>query len=201
MSEVLRSASTDTEAAGGPAGGPAGGSEVELTPMRRRHLRSVLRIEGQQQSPGWSLGLFMAELARADDRCYLVARASGSVVGFGGLLYVGDEAHLTTLAVHSAHLRRQVGSRLLLALCRDALGRGTVTAMTLEVRAGNLAAQGLYRRFGFAPVGVRRAYYRDPEEDALVMWAHDVDQPAHLDRLARIAGELPPVRVTGGVAW
>ena len=70
------------------ADGAAGGTTVQLTRMRRRHLRAVLRIEAQSEAPGWSAGLFMSELGRPDDRCYLVARLGGTVVGFGGMLQV-----------------------------------------------------------------------------------------------------------------
>ena len=71
------------------------------------------------------------------------------------------------------------------ALSRDAIERG-VTALTLEVRTGNEAAQAMYRRFGFAPAGIRRDYYPDTGEDALVMWAHDVETVDYAARLARI---------------
>jgi ribosomal-protein-alanine N-acetyltransferase len=159
--------------------------EVQLVPMRRRHLRGVLRIEGQGGPRGWSLGLFMGELANEAGRRYLVARAGGSVVGFAGMLFVGTDGHVTTIAVDEAHRRRQIGTRLMVALSRDAIERGA-TALTLEVRAGNEPAQAMYRRFGFAPAGIRRNYYPDTGEDALVMWAHDVDAPAYAERLDRI---------------
>ena len=63
------------------------------------------------------------------------------------------------------------------------MARGA-TALTLEVRPSNHGAQELYRRFGFAPAGMRKLYYRDPDEDGLIMWAHDIDEPAYLTRLA-----------------
>jgi ribosomal-protein-alanine N-acetyltransferase len=166
-------------------------SVVHVAPMRRRHLRSVLRIEGQNGPGGWSLGLFMGELANEAGRRYLVARVDGTVVGFAGLLFVGTEGHVTTVAVDEAHRRQHVGSRLFAALCRDAIARGT-TALTLEVRAGNEPAQAMYRRFGFAPAGIRRNYYPDTGEDALVMWAHDVDGAAYAARLDAIEAVVGP---------
>lgn len=175
---------------GSSRGGSPADAAVELSPMRRRHLRGVLRIEGQQTSPGWSLGLFMSELSRPDDRCYLVARRSGSVVGFAGMLFTADGGHVTTMAVDEAHRRARIGSRLLLGLVRDALERPDVDALTLEVRAGNRAAQRLYSRFGFAPVGARRDYYREPREDAIVMWTESVRTDEYRARLDRIAGTL-----------
>jgi ribosomal-protein-alanine N-acetyltransferase len=174
------------------------GLAVRVEPMRRRHLRAVLRIEAQTQAHGWSLGLFLAELGRTragaapgrePDRNYLVALAGGRVVGFGAMLYVADDAHLVTMSTDPAVQRRGVASRLLLALCADARAAGA-EQFTLEVRAGNEAAIALYRRFGFAPAGVRKGYYADNGEDALVLWATDVATDAYAERLAAVAAQL-----------
>ena len=114
------------------------------------------------------------------------------MVGFAGLLFVGDEGHVTTVAVDEAHRRQHIGARLFAALCRDAIARGT-TGLTLEVRAGNEGAQAMYRRFGFAPAGIRRNYYPDTGEDALVMWAHEVDGSDYSARLDVIEAAAGPV--------
>jgi ribosomal-protein-alanine N-acetyltransferase len=156
--------------------------------MRRRHLRSVLRIEERTSSTPWSLGLFLAEARRAE-RIYLVAREGSSVVGFAGLLFALTEGHITTIAVDPDRQGVRIGTRLLLVLVREAISRGA-TAITLEVRASNDAAQALYRRFGFAPAGSRKGYYRDPVEDALVLWVHDVDTSDYSDRLNSIEADL-----------
>ncbi len=165
---------------------------VHLVPMRRRHLRSVLRIESQVYPRPWSLGLFMSELALRTSRAYWVARIDGAVVGYCGLMVTGEDGHVTTLAVDPAWQRRKVGSRLLLTLAREAIARG-VTSLTLEVRVGNRGAQELYRAFGFAPAGIRKNYYVETNEDALVMWAHDVDTPEYRRRLAEIEAGIPGV--------
>ena len=95
------------------------------------------------------------------------------MVGYAGLMMTLDDGHVTTIAVDPAWHRHKVGTRLLLALAREARRRGA-TSLTLEVRLGNKPAQNLYRRFGFRPVGVRKNYYAETKEDALVMWAEDV---------------------------
>ena len=159
--------------------------EVSIVGMRRRHLRSVLRIESSVYPRPWSLGLFNSELSMKGSRSYRVAKVGSSVVGYAGLMHVAGEAHVTTLAVDPAWHRRQVGTRLLLALATTARGWGC-TGLTLEVRMGNGPAQDLYRRFGFVPAGVRKGYYAETGEDALVMWAHDIDVPAYADRLREI---------------
>ena len=167
---------------------------VVVTQMRRRHLRAVLRIEERTSSTPWSLGLFLAE-ARRTERVYLVAREGSRIVGYAGLLFSLTDGHITTIAVDPDRQGAQIGTRLLLVLLREAISRGA-TAVTLEVRASNVAAQALYRRFGFVPVGTRKGYYRNPDEDALVLWAHEVDTNDYRERLGEIeAGLDAPVVV------
>jgi ribosomal-protein-alanine N-acetyltransferase len=194
--------SGDTARAGGPGvGAPrevaTATRTVQLVPMRRRHLRGVLRIEGQNPHRPWSLGLFMSELRQPDQRAYVVALDDGRVVGFAGELFADTDAHVTTISVDPSWRRHRVGTQLMLVLCRRAIGAG-MTALTLEVAASNRAAQALYHRFGLAPVGVRKNYYEDLAEDAVIMWAHGIDQPEYAERLDRLEAELAvPVRMEG----
>jgi ribosomal-protein-alanine N-acetyltransferase len=161
--------------------------EVYVGPMRRRHLRSVLRIEAQVYPRPWSHSLFVSELALRSTRAYFIARVGREIVGYAGLMMSLTDGHVTTIAVDPAWQRSGIGTRLLLAVAREAVER-EAAALTLEVRLSNRGAQELYRRFGFTPVGVRKGYYADTGEDALVMWAHEVDQPGYsrlLDGLER----------------
>lgn len=162
---------------------------VTIAPMRRRHLRAVLRIEQQVYPRPWSLGLFMSELGFRGSRVYCVARVANTVVGYGGVMLVTDDGHVTTLAVDPAWHRHEVGTRLLLTLATAAVDRGAKN-LTLEVRASNDAAQGLYRRFGFAPAGIRKGYYVETNEDAIIMWVNDVDTAEYAERLAAIGAQL-----------
>lgn len=164
--------------------------EVVVGQMRRRHLRGVLRIEEQVYPRPWSLGLFMSELGYREGRVYLTARVDSTVVGYGGLMLVTDDGHITTLAVDPRWHRHKLGTRLLVTLAREAIARGARN-LTLEVRAGNEAAQALYRSFGFAPAGIRKGYYVETHEDALVMWANDVDTPEYADRLDALEAAVP----------
>ena len=161
-----------------------------IAPMRRRHLPAVLAIEEQVQPRPWSERIFRSELGQPN-RCYLVARQGANVVGFAGVLLVLDEGHVTNVAVDPSWHRRAVATSLLVRLCRTAAERGARN-LTLEVRMSNDGAQALYRRFGFAPGGVRKAYYPDNREDALVMWAHDIDLPSYAERLAEIERAAGP---------
>jgi ribosomal-protein-alanine N-acetyltransferase len=163
---------------------------VHIVPMRRRHLRSVLRIEAETHPRPWSLSLFMSEMALRNSRAYYVARVDGFVVGYVGLMMSTDEGHITTIAVDPNWHRRKIGTRLLLVAAREAIRRGA-TALTLEVRMSNRAAQELYRQFRFRPAGVRKNYYVETNEDALVMWAEDVDRPEYARRLDAIEATVP----------
>ncbi len=171
--------------------------DVRVVPMRRRHLRSVLRIEGQVCPRPWTAGMFLSELGLGPDRCYLVARTGATLVGYGGLMIGANEGHVTTLAVDPSWQRRTVGVRLLLGLAQWGVEH-ECRGLTLEVRMGNLAAQALYRRFGFVPAGVRRNYYAETNEDALIMWAHDIGSPAYGERLAAIGVGLAERAPLGG---
>jgi ribosomal-protein-alanine N-acetyltransferase len=163
---------------------------VHIVPMRRRHLRAVLKIEAQVYPRPWSLALFVSELNMRNTRAYFVARVDGTVVGYAGLMLTGDDAHVTTIAVDPAWHRHKIGSRLLLTLAREATERGAAH-LTLEVRVSNGAAQAMYRKFGFRPAGVRKNYYVETNEDAIVMWADDIVADTYRARLADIEAAIP----------
>lgn len=153
--------------------------------MRRRDLRAVLQIEQQVYPQPWSFGVFLSELTARATRVYLVARVGDQLVGYLGLFQSVDDAHITTLAVAPEWRRHQVATRLMAAGARAAVARGC-RHLTLEVRVSNEPAQGLYRRFGFAPAGIRPKYYPDNLEDALIMWVHDIDSAGYARRLTEI---------------
>jgi ribosomal-protein-alanine N-acetyltransferase len=159
---------------------------VEVVPMRRRHLKSVVAIEQQVFPTPWSLGLYLSELSAGPTRAYVVARAGGEVVGYAGLMMAVGEAHVTTIGVDPRWQRRGIGRLLMLELARIARERGGED-LTLEVRVTNTGAQALYYEFGFAPAGIRKNYYAEVNEDALVMWAHDIQSPEYTARLEEIA--------------
>jgi ribosomal-protein-alanine N-acetyltransferase len=171
-------------------GSPSYDAEVHLAPMRRRHLRSVLRIEGQVYPRPWTFTLYMSELNLRSSRHYVVARVEGHVAGYAGLLFTADEAHVTTIAVDPAWHRHRIGTRLLLHQAAVARAQGA-KHLTLEVRVSNQPAQNLYKRFGFEAAGIRKNYYSEVNEDAIVMWAYNVDTDAYAARLAAIEASLP----------
>ena len=158
-------------------------ADIALQPMTLDDLGQVVAIDRLSFPQPWSESSYRFELTQNGAAHFWVAvateahrptlldrvlgRAQRTVVGYGGLWHVVDEAHINTLAVHPEWRGRRVGERLLTCLLDDARRLGAVTA-TLEVRVGNVVAQNLYRRYGFLEVGRRPRYYAD-NEDALLM--------------------------------
>ena len=170
-------------------------NEITVVAMRRRHTRAVLAIENAVNPKPWSPEVLHSELALVESRRYFAALQGGKVVGFAGLMLAVDDGHVTNIGVKPEAQRRHIATQLMIVVCRAAIEL-QMTALTLEVRLSNKPAQELYRRFGFAPVGVRKGYYQQPDEDALIMWVHEVAGAEYqllLDGLERRVGS--PVRV------
>lgn len=169
---------------------PASGRvPLTIAPMQRRDLADVVRIERATYPAPWSIVVFRGEVARMGrgEGDYLVVRRGDTLVGYGGLMYVIDEAHVTNIVVADPQRRSGLGTRLLAELCWRAVARGS-SGLTLEVRASNVGAQALYARFGFERAGVRRRYYENTE-DAIVMWRHDIADEAFADTLRALCPE------------
>jgi ribosomal-protein-alanine N-acetyltransferase len=177
--------------------------EISLEPMHRRDLRrGVMEIEAVSYPKPWSQGVFESELAqvRSGARRYLVARRGDRqarerrrIVGYAGLWFTADEAHVTNVAVQPAQQRTGVATALLLGLADAAIERGC-QAWTLEVRVSSTGAQELYRRFGFNPAGVRARYYENTE-DAIVMWCNDLQGDEYRAVLESIRADAERSRV------
>lgn len=114
---------------------------------------------------------------------------TSSIVAFAGLWLTPDEAHVTTIAVHPDYRGRGVGELMLSTLIRIA-GEVGARMVTLEVRVSNSVAQSLYRKYGFREAGVRRRYYSDNHEDALIMWTEELNSPGYRQRYAELTAAL-----------
>ena len=141
---------------------------VALRPMTAADLRTVMRLEEELFAPDtWSRAMYLEELGMTDTRYYLAAVDGADVVGYAGLIAYPEEAHVATIGVTTARQGEGIGGMLLDALLAEADRRCPV--VLLEVRATDEDTQRLYRRRGFAPVGVRPGYYPVSGEDAVVM--------------------------------
>ena len=164
---------------------------LEVRAMTRKHLRAVLKIEEQVYHRPWSQATYVGELKMVESRIYLAGFFRGRLEGYAGLLFQGTDGHVATIAVDPAMHGNKIAERLLYVLVRQALERGA-RDLTLEVRVSNEPAISLYRKFGFVPAGMRKNYYSDINEDALIMWANDVAEPAYGERLERLGAVLEP---------
>jgi ribosomal-protein-alanine N-acetyltransferase len=158
--------------------------------MRRRHLRGVMAIERQVYPRPWSPNLFLSEMTESKNRCYLVAKIDREVVGYAGMICYGEEAHVTNIAIDPLHHRQKIATRLLHDLIEQAVEMGA-EAVSLEVRVTNWGAQRLYGGFGFRPIGVRKNYYQEINEDALIMWVDDIRTSRYRDLLRRRMQDVP----------
>jgi len=146
--------------------------------MTPADLDEVMEIERMSYLTPWSREAFASELIQRYT-VYLVARTADRVVGFAGMHVMWEMAHVTNVAVHPLYRGRGIGERLMRELIRIAARRGAMR-MTLEVRVGNAPAQALYRKLGFItePGAIRKGYYTDTGEDAIIMWKEPLVEEA-----------------------
>jgi ribosomal-protein-alanine N-acetyltransferase len=144
---------------------------LQLDDYREGDLEEILAIENDSFPTPWTPGLFRSEMANPISRMVIGrSAAGGEVVGYAVFWRVADEIHLHNIAVRRDLRRGGIAATLLEEVLRRCRPEGA-RFVTLEVRRSNIAAQKLYERFGFAVSGVRRGYYTDTGEDALIMSA------------------------------
>ena len=142
---------------------------IIIRDMKESDLDRIMEIEEKSFNPPWSREAFLLELTKNLLAKYIVAEVDGQVVGYGGIWLIIDEGHVTNIAVDEEYRGKGIGSKILeglIQICRER----NMTAMTLEVRKSNVVAQSLYRKYGFKEYGIRKGYYQDNNEDAIIMW-------------------------------
>lgn len=164
-------------------------TRVTLEAMRLDDLPRVLEIERESFRTPWPRDAYTHELTDNRLAAYIVARADAQIVGYAGMWVILDEAHVTTIAVDPEYRGQHIGERLLIGLLDAAISRGA-RWMTLEVRKSNTAAQTLYKKYGFREIGVRKAYYSDNREDAIVMWTGNLLERDFQARLLELRAHL-----------
>ncbi len=162
---------------------------VVIQDMTLEDVAGVQVVENASFPAPWPANAFKHELTQNRNARYIVARDGERIVAYAGLWLMVDEAHITTFAVLPEARRQRIGERLLQRLF-DIAQELSAEWLTLEVRASNLAAQKLYEKYGFRRAGVRRRYYSDNNEDALIMWTERIKDRTVLDRLAKLREEL-----------
>lgn len=147
--------------------------EFSVVPMQVGHLNQVLQIEEKSFPTPWSRYAFTCELMDNDFARYYCLMAGDKIRGYMGLWVILDEAHITNVAIHPDYRNRHLGELLMREVTLRCQAAG-IQRMTLEVRVSNLAAQALYERLGFINVGIRKGYYTDTKEDAIIMWKNSL---------------------------
>lgn len=144
-------------------------SDIAIRRMRLLDIDAVLLVERAAFLTPWSRAAFESEICNNELTHYLVICVEKQVIGYAGMWVIVDEAHVTNIAILPEYRGRGLGEKLLAALMEAAVNRGAAR-MTLEVRPSNYAAQKLYEKMGFCRAGVRKHYYTDTKEDAVIMW-------------------------------
>lgn len=137
--------------------------------MDLKDIEDVLKVEYASFTAPWSRQAFINELTSNRFAVYILIEEAEQVVGYCGVWVIVDEAHITNIAILPEFRGKKLGEALLSKVMEVTTKMGAVK-MTLEVRASNHVAQSLYRKLGFKDGAVRRGYYTDNQEDALVMW-------------------------------
>ncbi|AYD40833.1 ribosomal-protein-alanine N-acetyltransferase [Clostridium fermenticellae] len=148
-------------------------SNIEILSFKREHIESILIIDSLSFPTPWSRKSFESEIENNSFSRYLVAKKGSDIIGYAGMWIILDEAHITNIAVHPNYRGIGAGNMLLkslIELCKIE----SVNCMTLEVRKSNIIAQNLYYKYGFIEEGIRKGYYRDNKEDALIMWKRNI---------------------------
>lgn len=142
--------------------------------MTLSDLDRVMEIELKSFTVPWSRDAYLMELTQNHFAKYLVAEVGDEVVGYAGVWVIIDEGHITNIAIDPSQRGKKLGEELMRRMMALAIAHGA-ERMTLEVRVSNLPAIRLYEKMGFVSHGIRKGYYTDNNEDAMIMW---VELPA-----------------------
>ena len=148
--------------------------DYEICDMNFRHIEEVVKIEKLSFNTAWTRSDFISELEVNKTAKYRVLITNEHVVAYGGMWVLLDEAHVTNIAVHPEYRGVGLGKAILKDLINTAAKNGA-SSMTLEVRKGNNVAINLYKKFGFIEEGIRKKYYADTGDDAIIMWKYDLE--------------------------
>ena len=162
---------------------------VAIRPMRIDDIEYVSRLERRCYTLPWSSSAYVTEVGNPNAYYTVATLPDGTIAGYAGMWVIMDELHMTTIAVDPSVRGLKIGERLLLDTIREGVKRGAERA-TLEVRERNTVAHNLYVKYGFEDVAVRKNYYSDNGENAIIMWANDLTQPPYQAMLAEYEARL-----------
>lgn len=148
--------------------------KIKILPMQKSQVDEVLKIEEQAYGEHhWSKDSFYGELSNDLAHYYSAFDIEDNLIGYAGAWQILDEAHITTIAIKPELKRKKIGEALLGKILADCY-KNEIKYITLEVRASNISAIGLYEKYGFKSLGTRKGYYQNNNEDALIMWTENI---------------------------
>lgn len=152
-------------------GAKGGGSEGEMRirSMEEKDLPQIMAIERACFPTPWAQQSYLNELRANDYARYFCLENDSEIIGYMGLWFILEEGHITNIAIHPKYQGQGLGELLIRSVIQLMVPEG-MERMTLEVRASNYVARSLYEKIGFINAGIRKGYYTDNNEDAVIMW-------------------------------
>lgn len=165
------------------------GLDLSIVDSDKSHIDDIQVIEplsfGKHH---WSRKAFLSEFS-SNYSVYKSAICNSKTVGYIGSWIIGDEGHITTLAVHPEYRKKHIADILLYSLFLE-LKSKNIKWLTLEVRVSNIAAVNLYKKFKFKQLGIRKKYYQDNNEDGLILWTENIQNPENELMLNHIISQV-----------
>lgn len=152
--------------------------EMTFRQLTSADIEDIYEIERASFPFPWTKGAFVHELTENPYATYIGLELDGRLVGYGGFWLILDEAHITNIAVLPEYRGQKLGEALLKELIDRIIKKGAMRVI-LEVRISNTIAQNLYRKFGFEQCAIRKNYYSDNNEDAIIMWVNLHERTIH----------------------
>ncbi len=158
--------------------------------MQKKDIEQIMKIESVSFGNFyWTPESFITEVDNDLGNYFTAENDNGQVVGYGGFWLILDEAHITTIAVRPDCRKQGLGELLLQKMMETGYEK-KVKWFTLEVRASNVAAQNLYYKYNFKSLGLRRKYYQDNDEDAMIMWTENIWNESYKKHLEQMKKNL-----------
>lgn len=147
-------------------------NNLVICDFEKKYLREIFSIENLSFPTPWSKDSMEKELTNKFAK-YVVIKLNNIVIGYGGMWLILDEGHITNIAVHPEFRGIGAGKKIiegLINICKEK----NINSLTLEVRSSNYVAKNLYAKFGFIEEGIRKNYYNNNNEDAIIMWKRNI---------------------------
>ncbi len=154
--------------------------------MHANDIEQIMKIESVSYGEFfWPFESFISEIRSEFGNYFAAENEKGDIIGYAGFWLIFDEAHITTIAVHPKYRRQGLGEKLLQEMIETGYEKNAKW-FTLEVRASNIAAQNMYYKYNFKSLGLRRKYYQDNDEDALIMWTENIWSSSFKDEFKKM---------------